>query len=85
MHHLPVDDETCLVRVRQRNEKRPAGLFSGLGSDALVMEVGSLAESDHFILLTMPFDSSAAFLSIFMIIIWALLTRWRAASNLNDV
>jgi predicted kinase len=39
LHYLPVDDDTCLARVRQRNELQPAGLFFGVVSDALVTEV----------------------------------------------
>ena len=39
LHYLPVDDETCLARVRQRNDSQPAGVFFGIVTDELVMEV----------------------------------------------
>jgi predicted kinase len=39
LHYLPVDDETCLARVHERNESQPAGIFFGVVTDALVIEV----------------------------------------------
>jgi predicted kinase len=39
LHYLPVDDDTCLMRVRQRNESQPAGVFFGVVADELVIEV----------------------------------------------
>ena len=39
LHYLPVDDVTCLARVRQRNVSQPAGVFFGVVADALVTEV----------------------------------------------
>lgn len=41
LHYLPVDDATCLERVRQRNESQPAGVFFGIVADALVREVNT--------------------------------------------
>ena len=41
LHYLPVDDDTCLRRVRQRNESQPAGVFFGVVADALVIEVNN--------------------------------------------
>ena len=39
LHYLPADDDTCLARVRQRNELQPAGVFFGRVADTLVTEV----------------------------------------------
>jgi predicted kinase len=39
LHHLLTDDATCLARVRQRNFEQPPGVFFGVVSEALVMEV----------------------------------------------
>jgi predicted kinase len=41
LHHLPMDDATCLARVRQRNETQPEGVFFGVVSDAIVIEVNT--------------------------------------------
>ena len=38
LHYLPADDETCLARVRQRNQSQPAGVFFGVVTDALAIE-----------------------------------------------
>ena len=39
LHYIPADDDTCLARVRIRNESQPAGVFFGVVADALVSEV----------------------------------------------
>ncbi len=39
LHYLDVDEATCLARVHQRNETRPAGIFFGVVTDAQVKEV----------------------------------------------
>jgi len=39
LHYIPADDDTCLARVRQRNESQPPGVFFGVVTDALVVEV----------------------------------------------
>lgn len=41
LHDLPADDATCLARVRQRNETQPDGVFFGVVSDAIVIEVNT--------------------------------------------
>jgi predicted kinase len=39
LHCLPVDDDTCRARVRQRNVSKPEGLFFGHVTDEQVDEV----------------------------------------------
>jgi predicted kinase len=41
LHYIPVDDEVCKARVRQRNASRPDGLFFGHVSDQQVDEVNT--------------------------------------------
>jgi predicted kinase len=39
LHYVPVDDDTCRARVRQRNLSKPEGLFFGHVTDQQVDEV----------------------------------------------
>jgi predicted kinase len=47
LHYIPADDATCLARVRQRNESQPAGVFFGVVTDALVIEVNKHVAPPH--------------------------------------
>ena len=44
LHYIPADDDTCVSRVRQRNDSQPAGVFFGVVTEALVIEV-----NNHFV------------------------------------
>jgi predicted kinase len=39
LHYIPIDDDTCKTRVRQRNVSKPEGLFFGHVTDQQVDEV----------------------------------------------
>jgi predicted kinase len=41
LHYIPVDDDTCRARVRQRNVSKPEGLFFGHVTDEQVDEVNT--------------------------------------------
>jgi predicted kinase len=53
LHYIPVDDEMCLVRVRQRNVSKPEGVFFGHVTDQQVEEVNRFftppGAEEHFI------------------------------------
>jgi hypothetical protein len=39
LHYILADDSTCMARVRQRNERKPEGVFFGVVTEAQVEEV----------------------------------------------
>lgn len=47
LHVLDVDEPTCRLRVRQRNEVRPHGVFFGVVSDEQLAEVNRFFQPPH--------------------------------------